>query len=205
MAPIAQEELEKHAVREDLIELVKMYLFREYEEKEKMLKEPAVLRQIERGVYLNVIDTLWMEHIDNMQHLREAVSIRGYGQRDPLISYKEEGYEAFAKMMNDIQSNTVGTIFKIDLKKQLPEQFLQLGSNEPAQLRTNEAQIEEVLSGGHKGHASSINASTPMDTGNHVIVKTTSEPQKNQPEVGRNDPCPCGSGKKYKKCHGANA
>ncbi len=172
-----------------------------------MLKESSVLRQIERGVYLNVIDTLWMEHIDNMQHLREAVSLRGYGQRDPLIAYKEEGYEAFAKMMSDIQNNTVGTIFKVDLKKQLPQQFLVLGSNEPAVLRTNAAQIEEVLSG-HKGHSSNIAAAgvtaSTVDGApvNPVIVKATSQPMQSQPEVGRNDPCPCGSGKKYKKCHG---
>ncbi len=210
VAPIAPADLEKHAVVEDLIEEVKKYLFREYEEKEKMLKDPSVMRQIERGVYLNVIDTLWMEHIDNMQHLREAVSLRGYGQRDPLISYKEEGYLMFSKLMSDIQANTVGTIFKIDLKKQLPEQFLQLGSVEPAVLRTNEAQIEEVLSG-HKGHASNITESVTTSThsgaasANPVIVRATQQPEQVLPEVGRNDPCPCGSGKKYKKCHGANA
>jgi len=214
--PIALPTLEKIAVVEDLIEKVKKYLFREYEEKEKILKDPGVMRQIERGVYLNVIDTLWMEHIDNMQHLREAVSLRGYGQRDPLISYKEEGYEMFNKLINDIQANTIGTIFKVDFKKQLPEQFLRLGTNEPAELRTNAAQIEEVLSG-HKGHGSNIlpGVSTSRHThtqaneaqgstygDNPVIVKATPQPQQAHPDVGRNEPCPCGSGKKYKKCHG---
>ncbi|MFO0781193.1 MAG: preprotein translocase subunit SecA [Candidatus Gracilibacteria bacterium] len=212
--PIAQAELEKHAVVEDLIQMVKMYLFNEYEEKEKMLKEPGIMRQIERGVYLNVIDTLWMEHIDNMQHLREAVSLRGYAQRDPLISYKEEGYEMFTKLIHDIQSNTIGTIYKIDFKKQLPEQFLKLGTNEPAELRTNAAQIEEVLSG-HKGHGSnitaagsgSVTASTVPgmhnQSPNPVVVKATPQPTQTHQEVGRNEPCPCGSGKKYKKCHGS--
>jgi preprotein translocase subunit SecA len=208
ITPIALADLEKHAIAEDLIREVKKYLFREYDEKEKLLKDPAIMRQIERGIFLNVIDTLWMEHIDNMQHLREAVSLRGYGQRDPLISYKEESYEMFAKLMSDIQANTIGTIFKVDFKKQLPEQFLQLGSTEPAEIRTNADQIEEVLSG-HKGHASNIAdsasnvmASTPMPT-NPVIVKATPHPQEAQPETGRNEPCPCGSGKKYKKCHGS--
>lgn len=212
--PIALAELEKHAVVEDLIQMVKMYLFNEYEEKEKMLKEPGIMRQIERGVYLNVIDTLWMEHIDNMQHLREAVSLRGYAQRDPLISYKEEGYEMFTKLIHDIQSNTIGTIYKIDFKKQLPEQFLKLGTNEPAELRTNAAQIEEVLSG-HKGHGSnitaagsgSVTASTVPGMQNPnvhpVVVKATPQPAQIHQEVGRNEPCPCGSGKKYKKCHGS--
>jgi preprotein translocase subunit SecA len=207
VAPLSMADLEKHAIREDLIEEIKLYLFREYDEKEKLLKDPGVMRQIERGVYLNVIDTLWMEHIDNMQQLREAVSLRGYAQRDPLISYKEDGYEMFTKLISDIQGNTVGTIFKIDFKKQLPEQFLKLGTNEPAELRTNAAQIEEVLSG-HKGHGSNINAagvsaSTPVESGNPVIVKATPNPVQAAPQAGRNDPCPCGSGKKYKKCHGS--
>ena len=223
IAPLALEELEKHAVVEDLIELIKKHLFNEYEEKEKLLKDPSVLRQIERGVYLNVIDTLWMEHIDNMQHLREAVSLRGYAQRDPLISYKEEGYEMFHTLLSAIQANTVNTIFKVDLKKQLPEQFLRLGSSEPENLHTNESQIEEVLSG-HKGHGSNITAASSSAANmanttvqsfahstinepqervtNPTIIKASPQPTASQPEVGRNDPCPCGSGKKYKKCHG---
>ncbi len=182
MHPIALADLEKSQNTEELIETVKLYFFNEYEEKEKTLKDPSVMRQIERSVYLNVIDSLWMEHIDNMQHLREGVALRGYGQRDPLIEYKEEAYVMFSKMMKDIQANSVDTLFKMNLAKELPVQLI--ASAEPENILTNENQIEEVLSGQ-----------------NPVVVKADSVSGAN-PEVGRNDPCPCGSGKKYKKCHG---
>jgi preprotein translocase subunit SecA len=194
--PLALADLEKTTIGEELIEMIKLYLFGEYEEKEKMLKEPVMMRQIERSVYLNVIDTLWMEHIDNMQHLREGVALRGYGQRDPLIEYKEEAYQMFSKMMNDIQANTVGTLFKLNLKQQLPVDLLE--SKEPEHILTNEDQIKEVLSGHEKTHTSG-GAGLGQ---NPVLIKAETPAPKTADEVGRNDPCPCGSGKKFKKCHG---
>ena len=198
--PLILEEIEKIATVEDLIEAIKLHLFREYEEKEKMLRDSGIMRQIERGVYLNIIDTLWMEHIDNMQHLREGVSLRGYGQRDPLIEYKEEGFLMFSKLINDIQSNTIGTLLKLNFKQQLPEQYLRLGAAEPEHIFTNENQIEEVLSGHKK---SNLEETAPEENSNPVIIKAQPEPVTSHNEAGRNDPCPCGSGKKYKKCHGS--
>ena len=193
--PLALADLENCANTEDLIEMVKLYCFKEYEQKERQLKEPLMMRQIERGVYLNVIDTLWMEHIDNMQHLREGVALRGYGQRDPLIEYKEEAFLMFSKLLSDIQSNTLTTLFRVNFKQQLPQQFLQLGESMPTEaLITNENQIEEILSGREKNAG-------PAEQ-NPVIIKTGHEESHgSKPLIGRNDPCPCGSGKKYKKCH----
>lgn len=195
--PLALAELEKCPNTEDLIEMVKLYCFKEYEQKEQQLKDLSLMRQIERGVYLNVIDALWMEHIDNMQHLREGVALRGYGQRDPLIEYKEEAFLMFSKLLSDIQSNTLTTLFRVNFKQQLPQQFLQLGEVGPSEaLITNENQIEEVLSGSEK--------SAVFAEQNPVIIKANhQENHKPKPAIGRNDPCFCGSGKKYKKCHGA--
>jgi preprotein translocase subunit SecA len=199
--PLTKEELEKIFSPEDMTETIRKYLFGEYEEKENLLTDTEVMRRIERGVYLNVIDALWMEHIDNMQHLRDDVSLRGYGQRDPLVEYKEEAYVMFSRLLGDIQGNTVGTLFKINLSQQVPEHLLK--ASKPKQIFTNEAQIESVLSGKNQITAST-NASTMDDQGgNPVVVKATSATSaKIQPPAGRNDPCPCGSGKKYKKCHG---
>ncbi len=194
--PLKMEDIEQIKDPEDLIEKLKTYLFREYEEKENMLTDPGIMRRIERGVYLNVIDGLWMEHIDSMQHLRESVSLRGYGQRDPLVEYKEEAYLTFSKLLNDIQGNTVGTLMKINIKQQIPEHLLRV--SQPQQLITNEDQIASVLSGDNKIAAPEQAAAG----GNPVVIKTGSAPKQRQPEVGRNDTCPCGSGKKYKKCHG---
>ncbi len=199
--PLKPEDLQKLQSPEDLIEKIKHYLLEEYEEKEKLLADPDIMRQIERNVYLNIIDTLWMEHIDNMQHLREAVALRGYGQRDPLIEYKEEGYHLFAKLLNDIQSNTLSTIFKINFKQQLPAHLLK--THEPQHIITNDEQISQVLSGNNT--VTLATSEENSSTANPVIVKATTSPSSHQPQVGRNEACPCGSGKKYKKCHGTHA
>lgn len=184
--------------KEQLIEAIKLYLFKEYDEKEKQLRDSMIMRQIERNVSLSIIDTLWMEHIDNMQHLREGVSLRGYGQRDPLIEYKEEAYQMFTKLMNDIQSNTIGTLFKASFAEQLPAQLLRV-ENPVQNFVTNEGQIESALSG---DKAMEAVASAGEGGNNPMIIKADQQPAASKPEIGRNDPCPCGSGKKYKKCHG---
>jgi preprotein translocase subunit SecA len=197
--PLRREDIENIPNREKLIEALKKHLIGEYGERENLLKDPEIMRRIERSVYLNVIDTLWMEHIDNLQHLRESVSLRGYGQRDPLIEYKEEAYLTFSKLLAAIQHNTVGTLLKINLKQQLPDHLLR--SNEPKTIMTNEDQIESVLSGDARKARESVYGRQGGAPGNPVVVKTQSGSAKSAPTVGRNDPCPCGSGKKYKKCH----
>jgi len=186
-----------------IIEVIKKYFFDEYLGREDLLTDVEIMRRIERSVYLNVIDTLWMEHIDNMTHLREAVSLKGYGQRDPLIEYKEEAYIMFSRLLNDIQANTVNTLFRMNFMQQLPEHLLRV--RQP-KLQTNEAQIEQPLSGHSNSYTTvgmeqdAMESSAPS---NPVIVKAAPEPKSDVPTVGRNDLCPCGSGKKYKKCHGA--
>lgn len=189
--PLIVEEIQDITDREKLIEKIKLYLFGEYQKKEDLLTDEDIMRRLEKSVYLNVIDALWMEHIDNMQQLRESVALKGYGQRDPLIEYKEESFITFSKLLASIQHNTVNTLFKINFEQQLPEHLLK--TNKPKVMITNDEDISSVTTG-------SSTFST-MSPGNPVVVKAnTSQPK--QPEVGRNEPCPCGSGKKYKKCHG---
>ncbi len=195
--PLKLEQIQHLSSQEDIIEAAKKHLFQEYAAKEDLLKDPQIMRQIERSVNLNVIDTLWMEHIDNMQHLRESVSLIGYGQRDPLIEYKEEAFIMLSKLLSDIQANTINTLFRLNLKQQLPEHLLK--SNEPKILVTNSDQIDSVLSGSSKGNM----AQQTSAGSNPVMVKAGQPGQPKNPEAGRNDPCPCGSGKKFKKCHGA--
>jgi preprotein translocase subunit SecA len=131
----------------------------------KMIEDVAdtnLVYQIERGFYLRAIDTLWIEHLDQMSYLREGIGLRGYGQKDPLVEYKNEAYGMFTELIANIQKQVVYSIYKMaDVKKLAPE---------PAQKQP------QKLMGGDENV----------------------EPAK----VGRNDPCPCGSGKKYKKCHG---
>jgi len=194
--PLTVEKIQAINNREEIIEQVKMYLYGEYENKETLLAEKDTMRQLERSVYLNVIDTLWMEHIDNMQQLRESVALKGYGQRDPLIEYKEGAFVTFAKLLDSIQHNTVNTLFKINFEQQLPDHLLK--TSRPQQtMVTNDEAISSVTTG-----SSTLSTTTTTTPGNPVVVKTDPN-QPKQPEVGRNEPCPCGSGKKYKKCHGS--
>jgi len=129
-----------------------------YQQKEKEL-EAKNMRQIEKFVFLRSIDTLWMDHLDNMDHLRDSVRLRAYGQKDPLVEYKNEGMRLFQKLLAAVRSTVVNTIYKVALA--------------PA--------------GNVAGQPARPAAVGKLSTGK---------------KIGRNDPCPCGSGLKYKKCCG---
>lgn len=131
-----------------------------------------------------------------MSQLRDSVALKGYGQRDPLIEYKEQAFIMFSALLNSIDHNTISTLFKINIAQQIPERFLKIG--QPKTVITNTDEISRVTSGEHTFAGQSSNAG-----GNPVVVKVGGPTAKSStPEVGRNEPCPCGSGKKYKKCHG---
>ena len=151
------------------------------------LGEPA-FTQLLKIVMLQSTDFLWMDHLDQMEHLRDSVRLRAYGQRDPLVEYKNEGLRLFRELQSAIRSQIVGTIFKVGLVEQ-PAASIQQPA-QPARLEFRSAQGEPALS-----------AAAP------AVYNPT--PKKQQ--VGRNDPCPCGAThqdgrpKKYKHCHGKNA
>jgi preprotein translocase subunit SecA len=134
-----------------------------YEAREQELG-PDTMRQVERAVMLRVVDDKWMDHLDAMDQLREGISLRAYGQKDPLVEYKFEGYEMFQNMINTIQDEVVRYIFRVSLAQ--PEQ--------------QQRQVVE----------------------NRYAEEGAKQPARKDNRVGRNDPCPCGSGKKYKKCCG---
>ena len=202
VAPLARETLE-HAERsgakidskEELIECVKKYLTDEYLEKEKALPSPDILRRAERVIMLRTVDMLWMRHIDELKDLREAVSLSGYGQRNPLIEYQNKAYEAFEELITRIDQNIVRGLFHVKINVQLVQKVPQTSApigpittqteSGPVtvRVRTNEDQIEQNL-----------------DEPSLLASQKGSIDLKN---VGRNYPCPCGGGKKFKKCHGA--
>ena len=141
--------------------------------------EDAMKTNVLRQILLRTTDMLWMEHIDNMTRLREGVSLHGYGQRDPLISYKQEAYTMFERLLNTIRSNSIRTFFKMQFQVQVSAApTARTAIEKPHGANTNEVKIDQNLSNfGANGAENKL--------------------------AGRNDPCPCGSGKKYKKCHGA--
>jgi len=139
---------------------------------------------------LRVIDERWREHLYAMDQLKEGIGLRAYGQKNPLLEYKSEGFKMFTEMLDMIGEQVIDFIFKARLQ---PEPMMQR--------RQRPAQMTEV----HDSADGMGFASLPTSA---QAQQQSGRPQKPQPivvgeKVGRNDPCPCGSGKKYKKCHGA--
>jgi len=165
------------------------HLLEAYELKEKTIT-PELMRNLEGMVFLQIIDSKWKDHLYAMDSLREGIGLRAYGQRDPLIEYKREAFEMFAQMVSAIEEEAVEVIFKVQPAK--PDRFQGVFSSLPKEL----------------SHPESVKFQAPSDSGDATqtgpaLIERSGGPkpvQSHQPKVGRNDPCPCGSGKKYKKC-----
>ena len=145
-----------------------------------------VLRRWEQYIYLQSIDQLWKDHLLAMDHLRQGIGLRGYGQKDPKQEYKKEGYEMFVQMTWRVKSAVIGNILRLQLVRQETAQEIEAK-------RLALARRQRVTES-HGAEADGGEGRKPVKQ--ETVVRT-------QPKIGRNDPCPCGSGKKYKKCHGA--
>ncbi len=144
-----------------------------YEVREKAIGSEA-MRNLEKLVLLRTIDELWIDHIEAMEYLRDSVRLRAYGQRDPLVEYKIEGQNMYNQLMDTIRAQVANLVFKVGFMEQ------------PKTINLKESRPDIS---GDKGNNPQSSANEPV--------------QNEEPKIGRNDPCPCGSGKKYKKCHGA--
>ncbi|HEV7763594.1 MAG TPA: preprotein translocase subunit SecA [Thermoanaerobaculia bacterium] len=167
--------------REDLKEKLKAAVNTRYEEKESMIGADN-MRLNEKYLLLQVIDQQWKDHLLNVDHLKEGIGLRGYGQRDPLIEYKRESFELFQSMLERIQDHVVKILWKIELAGRDGD-------------RAESQRVQRALPPPPKQQLTFSGA--PKEAAAPVKRAAT--------KVGRNDPCPCGSGKKYKKCHGVNA
>jgi preprotein translocase subunit SecA len=176
-----------------------------YDDKEKELGA-ELMRELERYVTLQVVDTRWREHLENMDYLREGVHLRAFAQKDPLVEYRGEGHAMFEELSAAIREEVVATLFHAQLAPEaapaLEQQPVAGDGNLSYEFETTAGQdaITAAGLGGGGGGGSVATAGTvaaPAQT-----VSTTKVLPENQ-KLGRNDPCWCGSGKKYKKCHGA--
>ncbi len=164
---------------QDIVEFLKKISTDMYEAREKQVS-PEVMRQIERWVSLSVIDNLWMDHLEAIDDLREGIGLRGYGQRDPLVEYKNEAFSMFERLIATIESEIAHRIFKVQVQ-------LQPGA-------PSASSSENVLKTETKLTKEAKKARTNEESTPKTIVHQMKE-------LGRNDPCWCGSGKKWKKCH----
>ncbi len=140
--------------------------------REREEKFKEKMREIEKAVLLRTIDNLWMEHLDTMDYLRTGIGLRGYGQEDPLVAYKKEAFKMFEKLLGNIELNTTATILRVEMIAP---------ARSPLESREAKYQGADLASAG---------------------ADARSAPVTKKKKIGRNDPCPCGSGKKYKKCCG---
>jgi preprotein translocase subunit SecA len=198
-----------------------------YDEKEQMIGADN-LRHAERIIMLNVVDNQWKDHLLSMDHLKEGINLRSYGQKDPLIEYKKESYVMFQDMMDRIEDETIKFLY-----------FMRIEAGAPPMPYPEDADDDDEDDGPHGSLNGSPNGKGPHPSAAEIEAQkreaqksvvdltrniqrkkdrelaelqftsatgTTEQPQASKgPKVGRNDLCPCGSGKKYKKCHGANA
>ena len=172
--PIAQwleedKKLHEETLRDKIIELADA----QYAEKETAVGED-VLRQFEKAVMLQSLDSHWKEHLAAMDHLRQGIGLRGYAQKNPKQEYKRESFELFSEMLENLKYDVVGILSKVQIRA--------------------ESDVEAVEEQHRKAEE------TPKEYNHQEAEQPTV--QKREPRVGRNDPCPCGSGKKYKQCHG---
>ena len=169
MAVITEEDV-KDMSQKELKHMLKERAAKAYEAKEAEFPEPEHIREIERVVLLKVIDAKWMDHIDDMDQLRQGIGIQAYGQRDPKVEYKMLGYDMFDAMTKSISEDTVRTLFRVRLEQKVERE-----------------QVAKV-------------------TGTNKDESAARAPKKRtEKKVYPNDPCPCGSGKKYKQCCGRKA
>jgi len=161
--------------KEAVVERLMEYAQKAYEAKEAEMTAP-MMRKVEQFVVLKTIDSKWISYLTMMEHFKEGIGLRAFGQKDPLVEYKNEAFQAFQELLNDIQFEIASTVFRVQLVNEPPAP-----PPPPPSVMGRTRSIEPVAGGGNGG---------------------TNPAQTPAGKIGRNDPCYCGSGKKYKKCHG---
>ena len=187
---------------DDMSDALWVPILQKYETKEALISTD-ILRRVERDIMLQIVDAQWKDHLYSLDHLKEGIGLRGYGQRDPLVEYKKESFALFQAMKDRIEEEIVRYLWRLTPiigddagsaavpRPQAPKRPPQLTMNSPSAAASSPF---GAIRGG-----SAPDAPRPARTGGDDVIKQV---KRDEPKVGRNDPCPCGSGKKYKKCHG---
>ena len=190
-----------------------------YEDKEKQLT-PDLLRWLERRIILDVVDSQWKDHLLSLDHLKEGIGLRGYGQKDPLVEFKKEAFILFEDMMARIDNETIRYLFNVQVQvegspsgggiSQPPRQAPPAASRPFAAAASAAARVAEEPAPPLPAFAREMERKQQRQEKEMQYQTGAAQAEPPKPvragaKVGRNDPCPCGSGKKYKKCHGVNA
>jgi preprotein translocase subunit SecA len=181
-------------------------ILEKYETKEKLIPV-EILRRVERDIMLQIVDAQWKDHLYSLDHLKEGIGLRGYGQRDPLVEYKKESFALFTAMKDRVEEEMVRYLWRltpvigdsdaeVPVRPRRPPQQITLNTPSAAA----PSPFGAVRGNAAAGRPGGQEPPRPARTGGDDVVRQV---KRDEPKVGRNDPCPCGSGKKYKKCHGS--
>ncbi|EGQ9135791.1 preprotein translocase subunit SecA [Vibrio alginolyticus] len=189
-APVKQwleedDKLYEEALREKIINLA----VEVYKEKEEVVGA-QVLRNFEKSVMLQTLDTLWKEHLAAMDHLRQGIHLRGYAQKNPKQEYKRESFELFEGLLEALKTDVITVLSRVRVQQQEEVERME---------EQRRAQAEEAARRAQAQHAAAQN---PLSEGDESEEGSSQPMVRDERKVGRNEPCPCGSGKKYKQCHG---
>ena len=196
--------------REDLREMLLADALAAYDQREGDFGD-EIMRQLERAILLQIIDNRWREHLYEMDYLREGIHLRGFAQIDPLVAYKNEGFSMFEALMHSIWEEFARLIFHVEVEvaPQAPEQFApaqQIGGFDySGGTAVQPSALDQAAIATASGADVAAEQAIENQAGNGggAIPEQETVVKDDKDKIGRNDPCWCGSGKKYKKCHGA--
>jgi preprotein translocase subunit SecA len=187
---------------DEMIDAIQKLAVEAYEDKERQIPDPAILRRVERDFMLQIVDAQWKDHLYSLDHLKDGIGLRGYGQRDPLVEYKKESFTLFQAMKDRIDDEMVRYLWRLRPVVSSADQAAAAGPLPTPPAPPRRAATPMTLSGGSlsAGREATTAAPRPARTGGDDAPITPA--RRDEKQVGRNDPCWCGSGKKFKKCHG---
>jgi len=188
--------------RQELGDAIFAKLKERYDAKEKLIG-PDAMRYHERMIMLSVLDSQWKDHLRDMDHLKEGIGLRGYGQHDPLVEYKRESFDMFEAMMTRFQEETARYLYLMQILErpaagsEAQPHGADGNGSRPRNVSTSVDELEESFQRKKRRELDQARMAGSGET------QTVQQVVRGTAKVGRNDPCPCGSGKKYKKCCGA--
>ena len=185
----SHEELDAEAIAAKVQERVNQH----FAEKEAGVGEET-MRALEKHVMLTVLDQSWKEHLARMDYLRQGIYLRGYAQKQPKQEYKKEAFELFSDMLENVKREVVTLLSRVRIRSDVEVQALEAAERQQAEARLSQSQFQHQDVGGYSADEEAAQV--------QAAQQGIAQVQRDEPKIGRNDPCPCGSGKKYKHCHG---
>ncbi|GAB3059071.1 preprotein translocase subunit SecA [Stenotrophomonas tumulicola] len=186
----AHEELDAEGIAQKVQERVNQH----FDEKEAGVGAET-MRALEKHVMLTVLDQSWKEHLARMDYLRQGIYLRGYAQKQPKQEYKKEAFELFSDMLENVKREVVTLLSRVRIRSDEEVAALEAAERQQAQARLDQSQFQHQDAGGYGADEEAAQVQAARQGG-------VAQVQRDEPKIGRNDPCPCGSGKKYKHCHG---